>query len=87
MALPSCSCETTEAALQSHAPAGAVEPNEQPLEAAIREMAEEFEISLDPSNCIEIWRYSHEHAAIDHILVRHLLTRHPSCMKVLLGRG
>ena len=50
-------------------PGGAVEPNEQPLEAAIREIAEEFEIDLDPSSCTEIWRYSHEHAAIDHIFL------------------
>jgi 8-oxo-dGTP diphosphatase len=50
-------------------PGGAVEPNERPLEAAIREIAEEFEIDLDPSNCTEIWRYSHEHAAIDHIFL------------------
>jgi 8-oxo-dGTP pyrophosphatase MutT (NUDIX family) len=50
-------------------PGGAAEPNEQPLEAAIREIAEEFEINLDPSNCTEIWRYSHEHAAIDHIFL------------------
>ena len=75
MALSSCSCEMTEAALRSHAPnmwnfpGGAVEPNEQPIEAAIREIAEEFEINVDPSNCTEIWRYSHEHAAIDHIFL------------------
>ncbi len=50
-------------------PGGAVEPNEQPLEAAVREIAEEFEINLDPSNCTEILRYSHKHAAIDHIFL------------------
>jgi 8-oxo-dGTP diphosphatase len=50
-------------------PGGAVESNERPLEAAIREIAEEFEIDLDPSNCTEIWRYSHEHAAVDHIFL------------------
>lgn len=48
-------------------PGGAVAPNEIPIEAVIREMAEEFEISLDPSDCKEIWKYTHDHAASDHI--------------------
>lgn len=50
-------------------PGGAVELKEQPLEAAIREIAEEFEITLDPGSCTEIFCYSHEHAAIDHIFL------------------
>jgi 8-oxo-dGTP diphosphatase len=50
-------------------PGGHVEPNETPLEAAIREIAEEFEISLNPSDCVEVWRYEHAHAAVDHIFL------------------
>jgi 8-oxo-dGTP diphosphatase len=50
-------------------PGGHVEPNETPLEAAIREIAEEFEIVLDPGNCVEVWKYEHAHAAVDHIFL------------------
>jgi 8-oxo-dGTP diphosphatase len=50
-------------------PGGVVEPREEPIEAAIREMAEEFEIRLDPTDCKEIWRYTHDHAASDHIFL------------------
>lgn len=50
-------------------PGGAVEPHETPLECAIREIAEEFKIQIDPAICHEIWRYTHEHAAIDHIFL------------------
>jgi 8-oxo-dGTP pyrophosphatase MutT (NUDIX family) len=50
-------------------PGGVVEPYEMPIEAAIREMAEEFEIRLDPSDFKEIWRYTHDHAASDHIFL------------------
>jgi 8-oxo-dGTP diphosphatase len=50
-------------------PGGAVEPHEIPIDAAIREIAEEFEIGLDPSDCKEIWKYTHDHAAIDHIFL------------------
>jgi len=50
-------------------PGGLVEPREKPIEAAIREMAEEFEIRLDPADCKEIWRYTHDHAASDHIFL------------------
>ena len=50
-------------------PSGAVEPHETPIEGAIREIAEEFEIQINPTICHEIWRYTHEHAAIDHIFL------------------
>jgi 8-oxo-dGTP diphosphatase len=48
-------------------PGGAVEPSEKPIEAAIREIAEEFEIRLDPRDCKEIWRYTHDYASSDHV--------------------
>lgn len=50
-------------------PGGQVEPGETPLEAAIREIAEEFEIVLDPADCVEVWNYEHAHAAVDHIFL------------------
>ncbi len=50
-------------------PGGHVEPDETPLAAAIREIAEEFEIILDPNDCVEVWRYAHAHAAVDHIFL------------------
>ena len=50
-------------------PGGTVEPHETPLESAIRETFEEFEIQVNPTICREIWRYTHEHAAIDHIFL------------------
>ena len=43
-------------------PGGAIEPGESPLDAAIREIEEEFGIGLEPAACREIWSYSHEHA-------------------------
>ena len=48
---------------------GAVEQGEQPLEAVIREIAEEFEITLDADDCRKIWSYTHPHATIDHIFL------------------
>lgn len=50
-------------------PGGVVEPYEKPIEAAIREMAEEFEIIIDATDCEVIWKYTHDHAAIDHIFL------------------
>jgi 8-oxo-dGTP pyrophosphatase MutT (NUDIX family) len=50
-------------------PGGAAEPDEEPLDAAVREITEEFEIKLEPSDLREIWRYTHAHAAIDHIFL------------------
>jgi len=50
-------------------PGGAVEPNEQPVDAAIREIAEEFEIAINRADCKEIWSYTHEHASRDHIFL------------------
>jgi 8-oxo-dGTP pyrophosphatase MutT (NUDIX family) len=50
-------------------PGGAVEPHETPIEGAMREIAEEFEIQINPTICHEIWSYTHEHAAIDHIFL------------------
>jgi 8-oxo-dGTP diphosphatase len=50
-------------------PGGAVEQDEQPLEAAIREIAEEFEITLDADVCRKIWSYTHAHATIDYIFL------------------
>jgi 8-oxo-dGTP diphosphatase len=50
-------------------PGGLVEPHEKPIDAAIRETAEEFEIRLNPTDCNEIWSYAHEHAANDHIFL------------------
>jgi len=50
-------------------PGGAVEQGEQPLEAVIREIAEEFEITLDADDCREIWSYTHAHATVDYIFL------------------
>ena len=50
-------------------PGGIVEPNERPIDAAIREMAEEFEIGIESAECKEIWQYAHAHAASDHIFL------------------
>lgn len=50
-------------------PGGLVEAGETPLEAAIREIAEEFEIVLDPRHCVEVWRYEHAYAAVDHVFL------------------
>jgi len=53
-------------------PGGATEPGEEPIDAAVREIAEEFEIKLEPSDLREIWSYTHAHAAIDHIFLCHV---------------
>jgi 8-oxo-dGTP pyrophosphatase MutT (NUDIX family) len=53
-------------------PGGAVDRDEEPLDAAIREVGEEFEIKLERSDLKEIWRYTHAHAAIDHIFLCHV---------------
>lgn len=50
-------------------PGGTVEPHETPLEGAIREISEEFKIQINPMICREIWKYTHEHAATDHIFL------------------
>lgn len=50
-------------------PGGAVELGEQPFEAMLREVAEEFEITLNPKDCREIFRYAHAHATADHIFL------------------
>jgi 8-oxo-dGTP diphosphatase len=50
-------------------PGGAVEPGEEPLDAAVREIEEEFEIKLERSDLEEIWSYTHAHALIDHIFL------------------
>ena len=50
-------------------PGGAVEPNEDPLNAVIREIEEEFEIKVQLRDCKELWRYTHDHAAIDHVFL------------------
>ena len=50
-------------------PGGAIEPGESPLDAAIREIEEEFGIRLEPAACREIWSYSHEHAPSDHVFL------------------
>ncbi len=50
-------------------PGGIVENEEQPVDAAVREIAEEFEIPIRPADCKEIWSYTHEHAARDHIFL------------------
>jgi 8-oxo-dGTP diphosphatase len=50
-------------------PGGTIEPHETPLVAAIRETNEEFEIRLTPADCREIWCYTHDHAAADHIFL------------------
>ena len=64
-------------------PGGAIEPHEMPIEAVIREIAEEFEISLDPSSCKEIWKYTHDHAASDHIF----FCKVPADTKAVLREG
>ena len=69
-------------------PGGTVEPHETPLEGAIREISEEFKIQINPMICREIWKYTHEHAATDHIFLcavpAHtepvLQERHASCV-------
>jgi 8-oxo-dGTP diphosphatase len=53
-------------------PGGAVDRDEEPLDAAIREIGEEFEIKLERSDLEEIWRYTHAHAATDHIFLCHV---------------
>ncbi len=50
-------------------PGGAVEPNETPLEAAVREIAEEFEIQINPNACLEIWSYAHKYATLEHVFL------------------
>lgn len=64
-------------------PGGAVEPHEVPLEAVIREVAEEFEIILNPSDCKEIWKYAHDHAVRDHIF----FCKVPADAKAVLHEG
>jgi 8-oxo-dGTP diphosphatase len=64
-------------------PGGAVEPNERPLDAAVREMAEEFEIEIAPDDCAEVWQYSHKHATRDHIF----LCKVPAETKPVLHEG
>jgi len=64
-------------------PGGHVEPGETPLEAAIREIAEEFEIVLAPENCTEVWRYTHAHAEVDHVF----LCRVPTETKPVMHEG
>jgi 8-oxo-dGTP diphosphatase len=50
-------------------PGGIVEKGERPIDAAVREISEEFEIPIKPADCKEVWTYSHEHAARDHIFL------------------
>ena len=50
-------------------PGGTVEIDEQPIDAAVREIAEEFEIAIKATDCEEVWSYAHEHAACDHIFL------------------
>jgi 8-oxo-dGTP diphosphatase len=50
-------------------PGGAVEVGETALEAAAREMVEEFEIALDPTRVVLLTTYAHLHAAKDHVFV------------------
>lgn len=64
-------------------PGGIVEPPETPVEAAVREIAEEFEINLDAADCEEVWRYAHAHAASDHIF----LCKVPADTKPVLHEG
>jgi len=50
-------------------PGGIVERDEQPVDAAVREIAEEFEIAIKPADLKEVWIYTHEHASRDHIFL------------------
>jgi 8-oxo-dGTP diphosphatase len=50
-------------------PGGLLEKSETPLEAAIREIKEEFELEIDPAACREIWSYAHAHAQDDHVFL------------------
>ena len=46
-------------------PGGGAEGDESAMEAAVREIREEFEIDLDPADLQPIFSYSHRHAATD----------------------
>lgn len=50
-------------------PGGVVEPGEPPVQAAVREVFEEFRIKIDPAACCEIFRYTHQHAAVDYVFL------------------
>ena len=64
-------------------PGGMVEPNERPIDAAVREIGEEFEIAIKESDCKEIWGYTHEYASRDHIF----LCRVPTDTNPILHEG
>ena len=69
-------------------PGGAAELGEKPPDAAIREIAEEFEIKLEPAGLKEIWRYTWRTLRlITYFCVPFPLTRCRSCKKVLRGHG
>ena len=50
-------------------PGGLVEDGETPLEAAVREIKEEYDLEIDPTACRQIWAYSHAHADEDYIFL------------------
>jgi 8-oxo-dGTP diphosphatase len=50
-------------------PGGLVEGSETPIEAAVREVREEFDLEIGPTACREIWCYTHAHAQDDHVFL------------------
>jgi 8-oxo-dGTP diphosphatase len=50
-------------------PGGIVERGESPLQAGIREIAEEFEIQLDQRECSELFVYAHDDAESNHVFL------------------
>jgi 8-oxo-dGTP diphosphatase len=69
-------------------PGGVVEDGETPLATGIREMAEEFEIVLDPSACCELYVFSHDHALNDYVFLCAVrLMSPPFSMKAPLLHG
>lgn len=50
-------------------PGGVIEQGESPLTAGIREIAEEFEIRLDPAACRELFVYKHDDTDCDHVFL------------------
>lgn len=48
-------------------PTGGMDDGESCIETAVREMNEEFELTLDPADLRLIWTYSHDKTKNDHV--------------------